>query len=222
MLVFIDESGDTGFKFDIGSSSFFTIVLVVFEDRNEALACDKKIASLRPEVGWKDGDEFHFKSNSDKIRKKFFKAIESYNFFYYGIVINKKLGNALGINFKNKEYFYKYVCGLIFENAKDKLMNAVVIIDKSGGTEFRNKLSVYLRKKINKTERIIKEVKMQKSNSNNLLQLADYVAGALNKSIQDQKSEADVYRNLISHREISVNIWPKKKIPTLSFAGKRQ
>ncbi|MBI2934194.1 MAG: DUF3800 domain-containing protein, partial [Chloroflexi bacterium] len=32
MLVFVDESGDLGFKFERGSTQFFTIALVVFEN----------------------------------------------------------------------------------------------------------------------------------------------------------------------------------------------
>ena len=50
MLVFIDESGDTGRKLDKGSSRYFVIVLITFEDNDEALACDQRIALLRKEL----------------------------------------------------------------------------------------------------------------------------------------------------------------------------
>lgn len=43
MLVFIDESGDTGLKLDKGSSKYFVITLVTFEDNEEALLCDQRI-----------------------------------------------------------------------------------------------------------------------------------------------------------------------------------
>ena len=36
MLVFIDESGDTGRKLEKGSSKFFVVALVIFEDHDEA------------------------------------------------------------------------------------------------------------------------------------------------------------------------------------------
>jgi hypothetical protein len=36
MLVFIDDSGDPGFKLDRGSTPFFVIALVIFEDELEA------------------------------------------------------------------------------------------------------------------------------------------------------------------------------------------
>ncbi len=36
MLIFIDDSGDTGIKFDRGSSRFFVISLLIFDDNLEA------------------------------------------------------------------------------------------------------------------------------------------------------------------------------------------
>ncbi len=89
MLVFIDESGDPGLKLEQCSSRFFTITLVVFEDHNEAIACDQRIELLKKEVGWDGASEFHFKRNSDKIRRSFLQAVATYSFFYYSIVSTK-------------------------------------------------------------------------------------------------------------------------------------
>jgi hypothetical protein len=50
---------------------------------------------------------------------------------------------------------------------------------------------------------------MQRSRSNNLLQLADYIAGVINRAVQKRKKFADEYRKIIAHREIYVQIWPK-------------
>lgn len=36
MIVFIDESGDPGFKIESGSSEVFVLALVVFDDNLEA------------------------------------------------------------------------------------------------------------------------------------------------------------------------------------------
>lgn len=209
MLAFIDESGDPGLKLEQGSSRFFTVVLVVFEDRDEATACDQRIELLKKEVGWDGSSEFHFKRNSDKIRRAFLQAVAPYNFFYYGIVINKDPQKLYGEGFKNKESFYKYASGLVFENAKEKLDNAIVVIDKSDNLDFRNQLARYLRRRMNQNKHLIKTVKMQRSSGNNLLQLADYAAGIVNRSVQNKKKYADEYRKLIAHREIYVQIWPK-------------
>lgn len=207
MLVFIDESGDSGSKIPQGSSEFFTVSLVVFEDHDEATACDQRIELLKRELGRDAKSEFHFKRNSDRVRESFIKAVAPYNFFYYGIVLNKKM--LLREGFEDKRSFYKYACGLVFENAKDKLDQAIVVIDRSGSLEFRSQLESYLKKKMNSDTKRIKSVKMQRSCSNNLLQLADYVAGIINRHIEAKKKHANDYRKMVAHREINVNVWPQ-------------
>ena len=108
MLVFIDESGDSGLKIEKGSSRYFTIGLLVFEDNEEALNCDQRIKSLKKELGLPENYEFHCKRNSDKVRRAFLVAVSPYNFFYYGIVINKNPKKLWGEGFRHKESFYKY------------------------------------------------------------------------------------------------------------------
>lgn len=55
--------------------------------------------------------------------------------------------------------------------------------------------------------KVIKKVKMQKSHTNNLLQLADYVAGIINRSVLGK--DANEFRKMIAEREILVQIWPQ-------------
>lgn len=210
MLVFIDESGDPGWKLQQGSSRFFCIALVVFEDAEDALACDQRIDLLRHELGWKANDEFHFKGNSDRVRRTFLEAVARYNFFYYTFILNKDQSKLWGEGFKDKHSFYKYACGLVFENAKDKLSGATVVIDRSGNLDFRKQLEKYLRRRMNAGKsRVICKVKMQRSSSNNLLQLADYVAGSVTRSLQTGRKSATDYRKMIAHREIQVRVWPQ-------------
>lgn len=208
MLVFIDESGDPGLKLTAGSSTYFVIALVVFEDNEEALACDQRIQLLKHELG-RDNEEFHFKRNSDKVREAFIKAVGPYEFFYYAIILNKR--GLYGDGFKDKKSFYKYACNLLFENAKEKLVHATVVIDKSGSLDFQRQLARYLRKRINNDLKRIKSLKMQRSAGNNLLQLADYIAGIVNRSVQHKKKKFENFRKMIAHREIRVQIWPKLK-----------
>jgi hypothetical protein len=209
MLVFIDESGDTGFKIKQGSSRYFVISLVIFEDNDEAIACDQRIQLLKKELKYPNDFEFHFKENSHKVRKALLETLAPYNFFYYGIVINKDPQKLWGEGFKNRESFYKYTCGLVFENARACFKDANIKIDSSGRKVFRSQLAKYLKSKINLDGRnCIKKVKMERSQSNNLLQLADYIAGVINRYVQNKKYSKD-YRKLIAPKEIYVQIWPK-------------
>src|SRR5262245_52547414 len=135
MLVFIDESGDAGLKVDSGSSEFFVVTLVAFEDHEEAIAADTRIDNLRREMSLSSQFEFHFNKLSPKYRQRFLTAISQFEFFYFSIVINKR--KLVSPSFQHKESFYKYACGLVFENAKPRLGNAIVVIDGSGSKEFK-------------------------------------------------------------------------------------
>ena len=208
MLTFIDESGDTGLDLQKGATRNFTIVMVIFEENDEALACDQRVGLLRKELRFNENFEFHFHQNSNRVREAFFKAILPYQFFYYGIVINKL--KLFGEGFRNKESFYKYACGLLFENAKDKLERATVVIDESGRELFKYQLAKYLKDKVNMGNKYcLKKVKMQDSKSNNLLQVADMIAGAVNRSLGESKKDRQSFREIIRAREIYVQIWPK-------------
>ena len=204
MLVFIDESGDPGLKLESGSTDYFIVTLVAFEENEEALATDQRIQLLKRELNFPPEFEFHFNKVKGAYRETFLTAVAGFSWFYFSIVINKR--KLTGAGFKFKESFYKYACGLVFENAKPYLDNATVVIDGSGSREFRRELGTYLRKRINDKKgdsRFIGKIKLQDSQSNNLLQLADMVCGAVARSYS-QKDDAKMYRRLIAHREIYV------------------
>jgi hypothetical protein len=54
-----------------GSSRFFVVTAVLFEDHEEAEICDKRIDELRAELGLSENFEFHFNSCSDRFRTRF-------------------------------------------------------------------------------------------------------------------------------------------------------
>lgn len=209
MLVFVDESGDPGIKIQQGSSRHFVVALVIFQDHDEAQAADDRINLLRREMRLDPRFEFRFNKCRRHFREQFLRADSPYEFFYYGIVINKDPAKLWGEGFKHKEPFYKYASSLVFENAKAFLDNAKVMIDGSGSKDFRKQLERYLKNRINDPgHRFIRNIKVQDSSKNNLLQLADMIAGAINRSL-GTKADAKIYRKIVSHREVYVQIWPK-------------
>lgn len=209
MIVFVDEAGDTGLKLKQGSSQFFIITLVIFDEDDEALACDQRIALLRRELGVGQEFEFHFNETPRRIKDHFFKAIVPYNFFYVSTIINKK--NLYGEGFKFKNSFYKYACRLVFDNVKQYLEHAIVVFDGSGSRQFKQELATYLRKRMNDDATLrVRKVKMQDSKNNNLIQLADMVCGAVNLSLKSSEDENWEYRRLIGHRELSARVWPQR------------
>ena len=206
MLVFVDESGDTGLKLDKGSSRYFIIALVTFEDIDEANACDQRISLLRKEMRLHPNSEFKFSKLLLKQRIDFFRAVQPYSFFYSCIVVDKDPKKLHGNGFKVKESFYKCICGYAFETAKPYLKNAIVVVDGSGSKQFKRQFSAYLKRRVGTD--IVKKVKLQNSKTNNLIQLADMVAGAINRNFSSH-NDKDTYRNALSSKEINVQLWPK-------------
>ena len=205
MLVFVDESGDAGMKLMEGSSDFFIVTAVLFEDHDEAGRCDEGIKQVRVALGLGEHFEFHFAECKNAVRKRFLESVAPFGFFYLAVVVDKaKLRNPA---FQKKEALIKYAAGLVFENAKPYLRNATVVIDASGSKDFRNQLAHYLKKraKDNNGQPLIKKIRTSRSRGDNLVQLADMISGALWRSL---KRDDASFRQLVSSRELKVQIWP--------------
>lgn len=209
MLVFVDESGDSGLKLGDGSSDFFVLTLVIFSKNEDATSADILVDSIRANLKLNPLSEFKFNKLRDSGRRYFLRTIASQNFVYYSVVINKV--KLTGPGFRFKESFYKYVCQMALNNCREYLDEAVIVIDGSGSREFRQQLQTYIKGKINDKDELakcIKKVKIEDSRKNNLLQLADMVCGAVARSFSD-KTDQPKYRSLIESREGYVQFWPK-------------
>jgi len=58
MLIFFDESGDSGMKQKPGSSLFFVVTAILFEEHEEAEKCEQAICSLRQRLHLHEQFEF--------------------------------------------------------------------------------------------------------------------------------------------------------------------
>jgi hypothetical protein len=207
VLAFVDESGDAGMKRKVGSSELFVVAAVIFFENSDANACDDSIAALKPECFKNTDTEFKFNKCCRDHRGKFFSRVNPMDFLYVAFVFNK--AKMYGPGFQFKSPFYKYACKLLFESAKPYLREASVTIDGSGDRVFRKQLQSYLKAKINTERETIKRVKLEASHSNNLLQLADMVCGAVARSYKTGKANCGEYRQMIKGHELGVNVWPK-------------
>jgi len=207
MLVFVDESGDPGMKGKVGSSALFVVAAVIFFEDGDANKCDDAIAALKPECFKNANSEFKFNKCRRDFRCTFFSKVDKMDFLYVAFVFNK--AKMYGPGFQFKSPFYKYACKLLFESAKPYLKEASVTIDGCGDRAFRQQLQAYLKAKINTQKETIKRVKLEASHSNNLLQLADMVCGAVARSYKSDKVNCGEYRQMIKGHELGVNVWPK-------------
>ncbi len=208
MLVFVDESGDLGFKLGKGSTRFFTIALVIFERAEAALACQEAVEELRRSLRLPPRHEFHFHDDPHERRLAFLAATSRHDFSCYTFTLDKASPRLFDDAFRYRESGYKWVCKTTLENAKHALRNATVVIDGSGERRFRQEMSTYLRRKLNqKGQRQIAKVKIGRSSGDSLLQLADYVASITNR-LYEGKTGAETYDTFLRTKRRSQRKWP--------------
>jgi hypothetical protein len=206
MLAFFDEAGDASMSGKPGQTPHFVVALVLFEDHDQAEKADARMDLLRTELGLRPNTEFRFHSATPTVRRYVLEQLLAYQWFYQGVVIHKR--RLWSPTFTLPKMFYNYSTSLVFENAKPHLRDAIVIIDASGGLSFRHALSRYLRQKIDPKGGLIRKIKHQNSAANNLIQLADLVAGSIYRSMRADKKDRWAYRQLIRARELRVQVWP--------------
>jgi len=207
VLVLIDESGDLGFKFERGSTQFFTIALVVFDDGEAALACQRAIEATRDRLQLPAKYEFHFHGDSHERRVAFLSAVSRQHFSCYTFTLDKSSPRLTGPGFRYRSPSYKWACRIALENAASELSNATVAIDGSGERRFRQEIKQYLRKELNSKQRAkVREVRIVRS-SDPLIQLADYVAGVTNR-LYEGKAGAEQYEIYLRWNRRSQRKWP--------------
>ncbi len=200
MLVFIDDSGDPGFKIDKGSSPFFIISLIIFDDELEAEKTAVAIKDLRRELGFPDNVEFKFFKSSRSVRQKFLQRVCNFKFRIRSLVIQKSLIHSEELR-GNKNSFYSYVIKMALKYNDGTILDAKIKIDGSGDRSFRRNFLSYLRRQLNSQEqRIMKSCKLVDSAGNVLIQLADMIAGSIHRSYNEKKPDSKLYKSIIKKR----------------------
>lgn len=192
MIVFIDECGDAGFKIEEQSSSrYFVIALVVFADVESSAKTEQVIAKLHQELGIRQ--EFKFCHDSRKTKLKVFNALRDCDFTVELLVVDKKLIESKYLR-EHPKNFYNFMLKEIISHSEIADAKAKIVLDGKGNKHFVNELKSYLRKD-NKVQ--MKSFSLKDSKKDNLLQLADYVAGGI---MCCYKHNNDDYKKLLGKK----------------------
>ena len=205
MHIYIDETGDTGFKLDKGSSEIFCISLLIFKENRHIEETVNAVKQLNKSLYFSDGVEWKFSKTKPDRRKMFLYAIKDCPFEIRAVGMNKKeiTGRQLTTD---KEKFYNYTCKLVLQYAQKDMNNAKVIFDKCGDREFYTNMRQYFRKVgIDHTK--IKEIKSLDSRKEIPLQVVDMIAGAIGRYHKD-KGDRKEYLPIIRHRIVNMFLFP--------------
>ncbi|MBS0181402.1 MAG: DUF3800 domain-containing protein [Nitrospira sp.] len=202
MLVFLDDSGDPGFKIGKGSTRCFCIALVIFDDPLEAERCAVAIKEVRRALGYSDAAEFRFNKTSRDARLAFLARVAKYKFRIRAIIMDKTRIYSDELR-HSKESFYRYAIKMVLQYSFGKIQNARLKIDGHGDREFRRELQTYLRRELYPRPgqpKILDHLRIVDSSNNVLIQLADMVAGALRRRAEGEKEDAGLYCQFIEKR----------------------
>lgn len=202
MLVLIDESGDAGFKLAKGSTPHFVVAMVIFRDFEQAELASAAIAQARELLEVKR--EFKFSKSHPNVKDGFFAAVAPYEYGVRALVVDKAKIYSQHLR-DDKDQFYSYFVKQLMKYDNDALVGAKVKIDGSGDRVFKQELEAYLRRHLHGK---IKDVKMTESHKDNLIQLADMVAGAIGRSYRtDDRNDPRRWLNQLRAARKIEDIW---------------
>lgn len=199
MLIFIDDSGDPGFKIGKGSTENFVISLVIFDDELEAEKTAVAIKELRRSFKFPDDMEFKFNKSNKIVREKFLKKVNPFKFRIRSLVVDKKAIRSNELK-TNKNSFYGYFIKMALKYSNNSISNAKIKIDGSGDRTFRRSFLGYLRQQLNsKEKRVMKNCKLVDSKGNILIQMADMIAGSIRRYYDRTKTDSGLYKSIIKN-----------------------
>lgn len=194
MLVFIDESGCSGFKLTKGSNAVFVVGMVVFATREDALRTERVIYGLHQSLQHKP--EFRFSKCRDAVRDGFFNTVAHCPFTVRALVVQKERIHSPLLR-SSDNAFYSFFAKLLLRHDQGLLKDAKVRIDGSGDREFQQTLKTYLRKQLG--EQKLQEVRLVDSKRDHLVQLADMCVGAVARKYRE-KENADRWLRMLKPR----------------------
>lgn len=206
MHVFIDESGDPGFKLDAGSSPIFVTSMVIFRAPEVATETGERIAALRQRLGV--SPEFKFNKCKNDYKDAFFQEIRSCSFRVRSVVVQKELIRSPALR-SHKESFYKFFVKMMMKHDGGALHDAKVLIDGSGDRPFKKQLRTYLRRNLGND--VIRKVELRDSRRDPLIQLADMTAGAIARSYKkDDRRHHSRWREMLRLNQQLEDVWEFK------------
>lgn len=196
-FVFIDESGEPGFK-DTSPTTHFILSLLIFDSVQDLKECEEKLLRLRQELNFKT--EFKFVKSYDRIRDEFFNTIKDLSFRVRVVCVEKKRIESVFLRNNPKE-FYNYFLKKLIVNTSN-LDNVYIMIDGKVSRYLASEVKTYLRQNSNLK---INKLKFECSKKNILLQMSDMIASAVGYSYnRKDRKDSQKWKDMIKKK---VNVW---------------
>ncbi|MGP9528156.1 DUF3800 domain-containing protein [Glutamicibacter sp. AOP5-A2-18] len=184
--IFIDDSGDGGFKFDRGSSSHLVMAACIFRDPKDIehlKACVDGCAQRNRQV-----HEFKYNKTKDRIKDCFFECTKTATYDVRAIVMDKSKIYSEKLR-AEPAALKSYAIRMLLSRGFGTIYDAKVIIDGQDTKGFGMSDSAYVMRMANSGQDrpVISSVGFGDSKQNRGLQLADMVAGSINRNFRTDR-----------------------------------
>jgi len=201
---FIDESGSYGFSFK-NHDTYFVVTAVLVEQGEKTKILEDTFIGIRTKLF--RGAEVKSSKIKDSTRTKIFSALKDLNFSYYSLIIDKRsIYDDSGIR-NWRASFYKFLYRQLYEKLYSTFSNITCYADELIDKKFIAGLKLYIEKETQNT--LFQQVSFTNSKDTHLIQLADLIAGTLNRYFS-KKSKLDLSTLLID-KNIGSIVWPDEK-----------
>ncbi|MBV6400387.1 MAG: hypothetical protein CNIPEHKO_00672 [Anaerolineales bacterium] len=185
-----DEAGDASLNFEKGASRYFVVALVGTQDADGLRSV---LENLRTREHYAKGFEFHFNAlTTKKLREKTLSALQTANFKAWALIVDKTtIPEPLRI--LDGMDFYLYLVTELIDRIPIKVREkGTLILDEVGSA---NVALVKLKRmlKVRGIQHGFSRVFFRRSRSEDLIQVADLVAGAILRRDTKNDSEAVDY-----------------------------
>ena len=160
----------------------------------------REIGSYRKELGWRYNHEFKFTKNPKNIVMELLKRVNQYDFRVYAVYIDKvdfrKITPGM-VPFFDKERLYNWMIKELLREMPIK--TAKITIDGRSSKQNMRNTKTYLRREIS-GDGVKVDIKFEDSTRADLLQLADIIAGSVNRSLQTNKTDTKKYISMLGSK----------------------
>ena len=198
-LIFIDDSGDPGFK--RASSSNFIMAAALFVDPDVATKLSNRISEYRKSLSWRKDYEFKFSKIRKDIIIELLNIVSVYDFEIYAVYIDKKNFKKIKPIISNEKLYnwtIKELLSIIPVN------NAKIEIDGRSSKQNMQKTITYIRHGANNLGNKKVSIKFCDSVGDNLIQLADLIAGSINRSLDKNKTDSTKYIDILKAKIVEI------------------
>lgn len=192
-LIFVDDSGDPGLT---GSpSEYLVMAAVAFNDAKNAELVSREISECRKTLGWAENCEFKFRKTNKKIVARILDLASRYDFAIYATYIKKETYKNIP-PIVNTNKMSQWLIGELLQSIPMDV--AKIEIDGKPTDRQTERIQITrLRKIVDPKHSKHLNIKYEDSAKDNLIQLADLVAGSINRYLNTDKTDYKKYIGIV-------------------------